>query len=87
MGSDGKNIYKDSEFKEQENTTIKDFLIDSEVLVCLTLVDDLDFTTETITIERNFLKRKKKIQKINGESIDIIFIKIIYVSNRATLSL
>lgn len=69
LGSDGKNIYKDSEFKEQENTTIKDFLIDSEVLVCLTLVDDLDFTTETITIERNFLKRKKKIQKINGESI------------------
>lgn len=69
LGSDGKNIYKDSEFKEQENTTIKDFLIDSEVLVCLTLVDDLDFTTDTITIERNFLKRKKKIQKINGESI------------------
>ena len=69
LGSDGQNIYQDTEFKEQDNTTIKNFLIDSEVLVSLTLVDDLALTDNTITIERNFLKRTKKVQTINGESI------------------
>ena len=69
LGSDGKNIYHDSEFKEQENSTIKDFLIDTEVLVILTLHDDLDFPSDSITIKKNFLKYGKKIQEINGETI------------------
>lgn len=69
LGSDGKNIYQDTEFKEQDNSTIKDFLIDTEVKVSLTLVDDLDYTTNSVFIERNFLQRTKKIQNINGESI------------------
>lgn len=69
LGSSGKNIYQDSEFKEQENSTIKDFLIETEVIVVLTLVDDLDFPTDSITIKKNFLKYGKKIQEINGESI------------------
>lgn len=69
LGSSGKNIYQDSEFKEQENNTIKDFLIDTEVIVTLTLVDDWDFTSESITIKKNFLKYSKRIQEINGETI------------------
>ena len=69
LGSNGKNIYQDSEFKVQENSTIKDFLIKSEVVVVLSLVDDIDFPSELITIKRNFLKYKKKIQEINGEVI------------------
>lgn len=69
LGSSGKNIYQDAEFKEQENSTIKDFLIDTEVVVTLTMVDDLDFPTESIVIKKNFLKYSKKIQEINGESI------------------
>lgn len=69
LGSSGKNIYQDSEFKEQENSTIKDFLIETEVIVILTLVDDLDFPTVSITIKKNFLKYGKKIQEINGETI------------------
>src|SRR5690554_2836077 len=55
LGSNGKNIYQDSEFKEQENNTIKNFLIDTEVVVILTLVDDWDFPSESITIKKNFL--------------------------------
>lgn len=70
LGSSGKNIYQDSEFKEQENNTIKDFLIETEVIVILTLVDDLDFPTDSITIKRNFLKYGRKVQEINGESIN-----------------
>ncbi|PKA96729.1 uncharacterized protein YydD (DUF2326 family) [Flavobacteriaceae bacterium MAR_2009_75] len=69
LGSSGKNIYQDSEFKEQENSTIKDFLINTEVVVTLNIVDDLDFTSESVLIKRNFLKYSKKIQAINGETI------------------
>lgn len=69
LGSSGKNIYQDAEFKEQENSTIKDFLIDTEVIVILTIVDDLDFPTESIVVKKNFLKYSKKIQEIDGESI------------------
>ena len=69
LGSSGKNIYQDSEFKEQENSTIKDFLINTEVIVVLTLVDDLDFPSDIIIIKKNFLKYGKKIQEINGEAI------------------
>ena len=69
LGSSGKNIYQDSEFKEQENSTIKDFLIKTGVLVILTMVDDLDFPSDSIIIKKNFLKYGKKIQEINGETI------------------
>ena len=69
LGSSGKNIYQDSEFKEQENSTIKDFLINTKVLVILTIVDDLEFPSALITIKKNFLKYGNKIQEINGEAI------------------
>lgn len=69
LGSSGKNIYQDSEFKEQENSTIKAFLIETEVIVTLTLVDDLEFPSNSIIIKKNFLKYGKKIQQINGETI------------------
>ena len=69
LGGKGKNIYQDSEFKEQENNTIKDFLFNSKVIITLTLVDDLDFPRESIIIRKNFLKYGKKIQQINGDNI------------------
>ena len=69
LGSSGKNIFQDSEFKEQENSTIKDFLIDTEVLIILTIVDDLDFPSEEIIIKKNFLKYSKRVQEINGQTI------------------
>jgi uncharacterized protein YydD (DUF2326 family) len=69
LGSSGKNIYQDSEFKERENSIIKDFLIATEVLITLSIVDDLDFPTESVIIKKNFLKYSKKIQEINGENI------------------
>lgn len=69
FGSDGRNIYQDTEFKEQDNSTIKNFLIDTEVMINLTLVDDFFNPTNEVTIQRNFLQRSKKIQNINGVSI------------------
>lgn len=70
LGSSGKNIYQDAEFKGQENKTIKGFLNDTEVLITLTLVDNLDMPAESIVIRKNFLKNKQKVQEINGENIN-----------------
>ncbi|MCY0970862.1 DUF2326 domain-containing protein [Chryseobacterium wangxinyae] len=69
LGSDGKNIYQDSEFKEQENSVIKDFLIDTEVIITLRIDNDFDFPSEIITIRKNFLKYSKKLQELDGENI------------------
>jgi uncharacterized protein YydD (DUF2326 family) len=67
FGADGKSIYQDTEFKNQPNTTIKDFLKEKEVIIHLELLVDLnDENSEKIVIRRNFLARKKKIQELNG---------------------
>lgn len=69
LGSDGKNIYKDPEFKGQDNTLIENFLKETEVVITLILVDDLEFTSENIVIRKNFLQYSKKTQELNGENI------------------
>jgi uncharacterized protein YydD (DUF2326 family) len=46
FGADGKNIYQDTEFKKQPNTTVENFLKDNEVIISITLVDDLSNPTK-----------------------------------------
>lgn len=69
FGADGKNIYQDTEFKKQPNTTVENFLKDNEVIISITLVDDISNPTKKVLIRRNFLPRKRKIQEVNGENI------------------
>jgi len=69
FGGDGKNIYKDTEFRTQPNTTIEKFLKEKEVIVSVELVNEIDNINKTVVIKRNFLSRNNKIQKINDESI------------------
>ncbi len=69
FGSKGESIYKDTEFANQPNTTIQNFLIQQEVKIIVELVKDLEDAKNKITIERSFLARKNKILKINGEPI------------------
>jgi len=68
LGASAKGIYTDPETKKNEDAIVKDFLINNEVLICLTLTSDLasQFAEETI-IERNFLSRSKHIRRINGQ--------------------
>lgn len=67
LGADGKGVYIDPENKKNEYSLVKSFLVDTHVLIKLTLSEDLQnpFANE-IVIERNFLPRKEMIRKING---------------------
>lgn len=70
FGSDGKNIYQDTEFKKQPNTIIENFLKENNIIIEIELVSNIeDSISETVLVRRNFLKRSKKIQEINGENI------------------
>jgi uncharacterized protein YydD (DUF2326 family) len=69
LDGDGKNIYIDPEFKTT-NRKIEQFLKESNILIVLTLVEDIDNPySKEVVIERNFLSYKNKIQKINGETL------------------
>ena len=69
FGADGKNIYQDTEFNKQPNTTIENFLKDNEIVITVVFVDNLDIPKDKIVIKKNFLARNKKFQEINGENI------------------
>jgi uncharacterized protein YydD (DUF2326 family) len=69
FGADGKNIYQDTEFNKQPNTTIENFLKDNEIIITVVLVDNLDESKVEVVIRKNFLARNKKLQEINGENI------------------
>lgn len=67
LGADAKQIYTDPENKKEEYKLVKEFLIENEVLITLVLKEDLsDEKSPEIRIERNFLPRTQKVQKING---------------------
>lgn len=68
LGANPKAIYVDPETKKDVYSLVKDFLINDEVVAMLTLKEDLDDPNSSeIKIERNFLSRTKKMQKINNE--------------------
>lgn len=67
LGAGGKGIYTDPENKKSEYLLVKSFLMEKEVLVTLTLKEDLtNFQSSEIVIERNFLPRKQMIRRVNG---------------------
>jgi len=68
LGGKGKNIYQDQEFKSKGNNVIETFLKGNNIIITLVLKEDLDVPkSREITIRRNFLARKEKIQEIDGE--------------------
>lgn len=70
LGASAKGIYTDPETKKNEYLKVKNFLIDTEVLVSLTLTSSLSdpLATETL-IERNFLSRNRQIRRINSQQL------------------
>lgn len=69
LDGSGSNIFIDPEFKNT-NKKIETFLKENNILITLELIENLDNNnSKTITIQRNFLSYKKKIQKVNGETL------------------
>ncbi|MBG2712356.1 DUF2326 domain-containing protein [Proteus mirabilis] len=71
LGSDGKNIYTDPEFKKKTNQVVENFLKENNIIITLTLSTDLNNEDEReIVIRRNFFMDKKNtILEVNGEKI------------------
>ncbi|OFZ65864.1 MAG: hypothetical protein A2328_11320, partial [Bdellovibrionales bacterium RIFOXYB2_FULL_36_6] len=70
LGGEAKEIYADHENKRNEYKLVKEFLIGEKVLVSLTLKDDLSAVdSREVNIQRNFLSRKNKIQRINSDEL------------------
>lgn len=70
LGGDGNEIYTDEENRKAIYEDVKNFLIDNEILITLTLTESLDDTnSKTIIIERNFLTGKQAIRRINGDQV------------------
>lgn len=70
LGGDPKRVYSDPENPRAVYTLVKDFLTQNEVLVRLVLTEDLTAPRPILhTIERNFLRRSEKVQRVDGELI------------------
>ncbi|MBK1855492.1 DUF2326 domain-containing protein [Verrucomicrobiaceae bacterium 5K15] len=70
LGSSGKNIYQDPEFRGRSNSVVENYLTGNNVCITLVLKDDLDIAaSREIVIRRNFLQRSDKILEINGEPV------------------
>lgn len=68
FGGDGKNIYRDPEFPDKSNNQVEAFLTKNNIIITLILKEDLEIeSSREITIKRNFLKYRERIQEINGK--------------------
>lgn len=69
LGADPRRVYTDLENAKSEYAEVKQFLIETQVLVTLTLCESFDASTERdLVIERNFLPRKHIVRRINGRN-------------------
>ena len=69
LGGKAKGIYSDPENKRNEYKLVKDFLVDNRVIISLVLKEDLSQdNSREVFIERNFLARKDRIQRIDGNN-------------------
>lgn len=64
LGKDGRIIYSDPTTPKVEHLDVKDFLINTNVIIELTLTTD--FERRDVIIRRNFKKRTGVLREING---------------------
>jgi len=70
LGAESKIIYTDPESKKDTYTLVKEYLVNDKILIILILKEDLAIKdSKEIVIERNFLSRKNKILRINGQNL------------------
>lgn len=70
LGAKQSIIYSDTETKKEEYELVKEFLQDNNIIITLTLVEDLkDENSKKVTVVRNFLTGKNAVRLINGKHI------------------
>ncbi|AEY67599.1 DUF2326 domain-containing protein [Clostridium sp. BNL1100] len=70
LGGKPSIIYTDTENKKEVYNLVKDYLIDEEIVITLTLVEDLNnLNSKEVVIKRNFLSKKKAVRSINGKDV------------------
>lgn len=70
LGAKPKCVYTDRENRKNEYRAVRDFLVAEKVLISLVLKEDLqNAESREVRIERNFLFRKDRIQRVNGKNV------------------
>lgn len=70
LGAKPNIVYTDTENKKEVYDVVKNYVIDNEIEIALTLADNLNPPHgRVIEIRRNFLSRNRAIREINGEPI------------------
>lgn len=70
LGAKQSIIYSDTETKKEEYELVKEFLQNNNIVITLTLVEDLqDENSKQVVIVRNFLTGRNAIRLINGEPV------------------
>lgn len=69
FGANPRIVYQDTEDKNKEYITVRNYLQENNVSVLLELIDSFENPATHISITRNFLQRTKAIRMINGEQI------------------
>ncbi len=67
LGKDGRAVYTDPANPKVEHQEVKQFLLDTNVIIELVLTTD--FERRDVVIRRNFKKRSEAIREINGINI------------------
>lgn len=68
LAGQASSIYTDTENKKECYSLVKDYLIQEEILITLTIVENMNKPEyNRVVIKRNFLARKKAVRNINGK--------------------
>lgn len=70
FGMDGSKIYSATEGTKVINEDVKNFLINTEVMITLCLTDGFSANAKDVIVRRNFLSGKRNLMEINGQKYD-----------------
>ena len=70
FGMEGNKIYTATEGPKVVNIEVKEFLMETEVLITLCLTDGFTENAKKVIVRRNFLSGKRSVLEINGQTVE-----------------
>ena len=70
FGMEGNKIYTATEGPKVVNKEVKEFLMETEVLITLCLADGFTENAKKVIVKRNFLSGKRSVLEINGQTVE-----------------